>query len=130
MTNIIKINWCFLKSTKWKSAGINEPKKLNKEHNISGHKWSTKHRVLKSHRSKMSIIYMLSRLCSSYFCEIWALCVLRITYDHLCYAPFLACWALFGSLVPAMSNRTSCAQVYGLPQSHCADNQEGKLFSW
>ena len=34
--------------------------KLNKEHNISGHKWFTTHRVLKSHRSKMSIIYMLS----------------------------------------------------------------------
>ena len=26
----------------------------------SGHKWSTTHRVLKSHRSKMSIIYILS----------------------------------------------------------------------
>ena len=27
---------------------------------VSGHKWSTRHRVLKSHRSKMSITYMLS----------------------------------------------------------------------
>ena len=27
---------------------------------ISGHKWSTTHRVLKSHRSKMSVIYMLA----------------------------------------------------------------------
>ena len=34
--------------------------KLSKEHNISGHKWSTTHRVLKSHRSKMSVIYILS----------------------------------------------------------------------
>ena len=34
--------------------------KLSKEPNVSGHKWSTTHRVLKSHRSKMSIIYMLS----------------------------------------------------------------------
>ena len=34
---------------------------LSKEHNISGHKWSTTHRVLKSHRSKMCITYMLSR---------------------------------------------------------------------
>ena len=34
--------------------------KLSKEHNISDHKWSTTHRVLKSHGSKMSIIYMLS----------------------------------------------------------------------
>ena len=35
--------------------------KLNKEHNISGHKGSTTHRVLKSHRIKMSIItYMFS----------------------------------------------------------------------
>ena len=37
--------------------------KLSKEHNISGHKWSTTHRVLKSHKSKMRkmrVIYMLS----------------------------------------------------------------------
>ena len=36
---------------------------------------------------------------------------------------------LFGSLVPAMWNRTSCAQVHELPQSHCGDNREGTLFS-
>ena len=34
--------------------------KLSKEHNISSHKWSTTHRLLKSRKSKMSIIYMLS----------------------------------------------------------------------
>ena len=27
-------------------------------------------------------------------------------------------------------NRTSCAQVHELPQSHCGDNWESKLFSW
>ena len=32
--------------------------KLSKEHNVSGHKWSTKNRVLKSHKRKMSVIYM------------------------------------------------------------------------
>ena len=37
--------------------------------------------------------------------------------------------ALFGPLVPAMCNRTSCAQVHKLPQSHCGDNREGTLFS-
>ena len=26
-------------------------------------------------------------------------------------------------------NRTSCAQVHELPQSHCGDNREGTLFS-
>ena len=26
-------------------------------------------------------------------------------------------------------NRTSCAQVHELPQSHCDDNREGTLFS-
>ena len=26
-------------------------------------------------------------------------------------------------------NRTSCAEVHELPQSHCGDNREGKLFS-
>ena len=30
--------------------------KLSKGNNISGHKWSTTHRVLKSHKSKISII--------------------------------------------------------------------------
>ena len=66
----------------------------------------------------------------SCFCEIWAICVSLITYGHLYYAPCLACWALFGSLVPAMCNWTSCAQVHVLPRSHCSDNQEGTLFSW
>ena len=28
-----------------------------------------------------------------------------------------------------MYNRTSCAQVHELPQSHCRDNREGTLFS-
>ena len=67
--------------------------------------------------------YML--LCLSYFCEIWALCVSWITYDHLWYTSCLACWALFGSLVPAICNRTSCAQVHELqlPQNHCGDNR-------
>ena len=54
----------------------------------------------------------------------------RLTYDDLYYAPCLNCSALFGSLVPALCNRTSFAQVYELPQSHCGDNREGTLFSW
>ena len=54
-----------------------------------------------------------------------------ITYNHLYYSPCLACWALFGSSVAAtICNRTSCAQVYELPQSHCGDNREVTLFSW
>ena len=32
--------------------------KLSKEHNISGHKWSTTHIVLKYHKRKMGVIYM------------------------------------------------------------------------
>ena len=32
--------------------------KLSKEHNVSGHKWPMTHRVLKSHRSKMSVIHI------------------------------------------------------------------------
>ena len=28
-----------------------------------------------------------------------------------------------------MMNRTSCAQVHELPQSHCGNNREGTLFS-
>ena len=52
------------------------------------------------------IAYILRPSC---IYKIWALCVLRITLDNLYCAPVLACWALFGSLVPAMCNRTSCA---------------------
>ena len=73
------------------------------------------------------IAYILHPSC---FYEIWALCLSWITCDHLYYAPCLVFWALFGSLVPAMCNRTSCAQVHKLPQSHCGDNQEGTLFLW
>ena len=29
-----------------------------------------------------------------------------------------------------MCNRTSFAEVYELPQSHCGDEWEGRLFSW
>ena len=47
--------------------------KLNKEHNINGHKWSTTHRVLKSHRSKMSVIYMQSwKQCTLPVITTWA----------------------------------------------------------
>ena len=35
-------------------------KTLEDKKYVSGHKWSTTHRLLKSHRSKMSVIYMLS----------------------------------------------------------------------
>ena len=35
-------------------------KELSKECNLSGHKWYTTHRVLKSHKIKMSIIHMQS----------------------------------------------------------------------
>ena len=34
-------------------------------------------------------------------------------------------WMILGTW-----NRTSCAQVHELPQSHCGDNREGTLFSW
>ena len=100
---------------------------------ISGSKWSTTHRVLKSDKTKMSmsgvintwvvtkplrwqtgghIVFMIAYILrSSWFCQIWALCGSWITYGYLHYDPRLACWALFGSLGPAMCNRTSRAQV-------------------
>ena len=70
--------------------------------------------------------YML--LLSFCFCEIWALCVSWIICDRLYYTPSLACWTLFGSLVPAMCNRTLCAQVHELLQSHCVDNRGSHCF--
>ena len=51
--------------------------KISKEHNISGHKRSTRHRVRKSNRSKMSVIYMeLRTKC--------ALSVIRLSPQWLC----------------------------------------------
>ena len=88
---------------------------------------SDKHRRSRGVHCFLNYIYILRPSC---FCENWALCVSWITYDHIYYSPCFACWSLFGSLVPAVSNRTSCAHVHELPQSHCGDNWEGTLFSW
>ena len=81
---------------------------------IKGHEWSRKHRVLRSHRSKMNNIW--SNIHLSYFCEIWVLCVV----DHLWPLILRSLPSLLStlfSLVPAMCNRTSCAQVHELPQT-------------
>ena len=84
-------------------------------HFISGHKWSTTHRVLKSHRSKMSVIYIRN-------------------HEKKCalvpgLSPTMALWQLM-HLGTWCTSCTSCAQVHELPQSHCGDNREGTLFSW
>ena len=42
---------------------------------------------------------------------------------------FVATHALGHMMHGYMINRTSCAQVHELPQSHCGDNREGTLFS-
>ena len=41
--------------------------KLSKEHDISGHKWSTTHRMIKSHKSKMNwaLFYASTGKCNS-----------------------------------------------------------------
>ena len=113
--------------------------KVSKEHNISDHKWSTTQRVRKSHRSKMSVIcalpvittmslwhivFMIAYIYYARFASVrFQHCVLWITYDYLYYAPYLACWDLLGTLVPAMCNRTSSAQVHELPQISWDDKQ-------
>ena len=94
---------------------------------IKGHEWSTKHRVLRSHRSKMRNIRSNIRL--SCLCQIWVLCVV----DHLWPLIFRSLPTLLStlfSLVPAMCNRTSCTQVHELPQTHCGGKQEGTLLLW
>ena len=58
---------------------------------------------------------------------------IKITLSQLAWkkshSSLLSLLALFGSLVTAMCNHTSCAQVHELPQSHCGDNRDGTLFS-
>ena len=59
------------------------------------YKWSIAHRVLKSHRSRMGVIYnaIIKTMCLP-GCH-------HNSFDHLyhltTYAPCIACWALFGS---------------------------------
>ena len=94
---------------------------------IKGNEWSTKHRVLRSHRSKMSNIRSNIRL--SCFCEIGVLCVV----DHLWPLILRSLPSLLNtlfSLVPAMCNHASCTQVHELPQTHCGGKQEGTLLLW
>ena len=65
------------------------------------------------------IVYLIS-----YFCRIRALYVSWVTSNQFYSAPYLTCWASFGSSVPAMCNCISyikyhiCAQVHELPQGH------------
>ena len=56
--------------------------KQSKERNISGHKWSTTHRVLKSHRNKMGVIYMQS----------WKQCTLPVITTALWQLMHLGIW--------------------------------------
>ena len=74
----------------------------------------------------LTIVFIITFILGPcHFCGIWALCV--ITYYHLHYAPCLACCAFFGSLVPAMCNRTWSAQVHEISESQCDDSQEFTL---
>ena len=62
--------------------------------------------------------------------DLSTVCVSWMTFDHLNYTACLACWPLFGSLLPEICDLTLCDQVHELPQSHCGDNRKGTLFSW
>ena len=42
---------------------------------------------------------------------------------------FVATHALGHMMYGSSCDRTSCAKVHELPQSHCGDNREGTLFS-
>ena len=75
---------------------------------IRGHKWFTTRRVLKSHRSKMSIIYIyviMKTMCPP-------------TYD---LNGFVVTHA-FGNMMYGL-----CTQAHALSQNHCGDNWEGSI---
>ena len=69
-------------------------------------------------------VYLLFTYLISYFCKIRALYVSWVTSNQFYSAPYLTCWASFGSSVPAMCNCISyikyhiCAQGHELPQGH------------
>ena len=101
-------------------------KKCSTSYARSGCNWSMTHRVLKSHKSKMGVIYicnyennMSSRLLMAWFvaCGLW-----------LVAAHSFGLWALFWSLVTVVCNCTSCAQKHELPQSNCGDDGRAHCF--
>ena len=47
-------------------------------------------------------------------------------YIHINIDTYMYIWYIW---YIRLMNRTSCAQVHQLPQSHCGDNREGTLFS-
>ena len=59
--------------------------KLSKKRNINGHKWSTTHRVVKSHKRRMDVICIQS----------WKQCALLvITTMALCQLMHLGTWCM------------------------------------
>ena len=64
------------------------------------------------------ITYILRILRSSNFCRIWVLNVACVNFNHFYYGPCLNCWVLFHSLVPAICNRASYAQIHKWPWRH------------
>ena len=73
---------------------------------LSGHKWSTTHWVLKSHRRKMSIIYMLS----------WKQCALPvITTIPLCR---LIHWGKCKQYIMCPSTWVATKPLWWLPGGH------------
>ena len=59
--------------------------------------------------------------------DLSTLYIARITYDHPYYDPWWAFWALFGSIIPIMCNRTSSAQVRELELLNSTYNLNPKI---
>ena len=92
---------------------------------ISGHKW-TVHHVPKGMSCRKVIMVIIGRphcfhdciyiLCPSCFCQIWALCVSQITYDHLCICIYIHIYIIYiiyiFTFYTYINTMCACARVF------------------
>ena len=138
-------NWCtWVHNVRLHIAGNNEPRVLNKQRKgcslvlrICSSISCVKVNELPQRHCEVSREgTLLSRLHIYYaFMPIMLRQILSTLYvvNHfwiLILRSMLCLLNTLGSLVLAMCNRTSSAQMHELPQSRCGDNREGTFFSW
>ena len=82
------------------------------------------HRVLKSHNSKMGIIYMQSW--KHYALPV----IITMALSSLMHLGTILGHFVETHAIHALDLLLSYAQLQELPQSHCRGNQEGTMFWW
>ena len=78
------------------------------------------------------LFLFLSFLFLVHFQYFYIIYIIYIMYVYIYIYIYIYTYTITKTICPlgTTCNRTSCAQVHGLPQSHCGDNREGTLVSW